>query len=198
MSQPSCSAKYVQVSVVALTDLLSNLWLQAMSKYKNNFRQCIPYGGDDSRTPVANKYQTLPNQTICSVQRAMKIMTVIVSVLIIIPTEPRWPARDIGAQKRSMLCNNTIPQNNFSCRHLLRFQCNWSLRSGSQGRKLKVYVIRTKHNSTCILWDRTLLVVERQFSFRQMQRLLIIWFVDIVLTHAKYKQHKDCKWYGFK
>jgi hypothetical protein len=184
----------VQVSVVTLTDLLPNLWLQALSINNNTLRQCIPCRGDDSRTSVADKYQTLPTQTICSVQRAMKIMTIIVSILIIIPTEPRWPARDTGAQKRSMLCNNIFTRNIVSCRHLLRFQCKWNLRSGCQGRKVKVYVIRTKHNPTCVLRDLKLWVVEFQSSFRQMLRLLITWFVDIVLTHAKYKQHKDCKW----
>jgi len=168
MSQTSYSAKYVQVSVVALTDLLSNLWLQAMSKYRNNLRQCIPCGADHPRTSIADKYQTLPNKTICSVQRAINIMTVVVSILIIIPTEPRWPARDIGAQKRSTLCKNIIPRNNVSCRHLLRFQCNWNLRLGRQGRKVKVYAMRTMHNSTCILWDRKLCVLELQTSFRQM------------------------------
>jgi len=152
MSLSSCSAKDVQVSVVTLTDLLPNLWTQPLSINNNNLRQCIPCLGNDSRTSVADKYQTLPTQTFCSVQRAMKIMTVIASILIILPTEPRGPARDTGAQKRSTLCNNIIPRNNVSCRHLLRFQCNWSLRSGCQGRKVKVYVIRTKHNPPCILW----------------------------------------------
>ena len=194
MSLSSCSAKDVQVSVVTLTDLLPNLWTQPLSINNNNLRQCIPCLGNDSRTSVADKYQTLPTQTFCSVQRAMKIMTVIASILIILPTEPRGPARDTGAQKRSTLCNNIIPRNNVSCRHLLRFQCNWSLRSGCQGRKVKVYVIRTKHNPPCILWYRKLWVVEFQSSFRQLWRLLITWFVYIVLTQAKYKQQTDCKW----
>jgi len=104
----------------------------------------------------------------------------------IIPTEPRWPARDTGAQKRSTLCNNIIPRKNVSCQHLLRFQCNWILSLGCQGRKVKVYVIRTKHNPPRILWDRKLWVVEFQSSFRQMWRLLLTSFVYIVLTHAKY------------
>jgi hypothetical protein len=43
--------------------------------------------GGDSRTLGACKYQALPTYTICSVQHAIKIMTVIVSNLIIIPTE---------------------------------------------------------------------------------------------------------------
>jgi len=116
----------------------------------------------------------------------------------IIPTESRWPARDTGAQKRSTLCNNIIPRNNVSCLHLLRFQCNWSLRSGCQGQKMKVYVIRTKHNPPCILWVRKLWVVEFQSSFRQMWRLLLTSFVYIVLPHAPYKQQKDCTWYGRK
>ena len=40
----------------------------------------------------------------------MKIMTVIVSNLIIIPTVPSDRERDTGAQKRSVLCKNIIPQ----------------------------------------------------------------------------------------
>jgi len=166
----------VRVSVVNLTDLLSNLWLEAISINNKNLRQCIPCCGNDSRNSVAEKYQTLPTQTICSVKRAMEIMTVVVRIPIISSTEPRWPARDTGVQKRSMLCNNIIKRNKVSCRHLLRFQCNWSLRSGCQGQKVKVYVIRTKHNPPCILWYRKLWVVEFQSSFRQMWRLLITWF----------------------
>jgi hypothetical protein len=158
----------VQVRVVTLTDLLPNLWLQAQSTNNNNLSQCIPCRGDDFRTSVIDKYLTLPTQTICSVQRAMKLMTIIVIILIIIPTEPRSPARDTGAQKRSFLCKNIIPRNNVLGQLLLRFRCNWSLRSGCQGRKVKVYVIRTKHNPTCILWNLKLLVVEFQSSFPQM------------------------------
>jgi len=159
MSQSSCSAKDVQVSVVTLTDLLPNLWQKALSINNNNLRQCIPCCGDDSRTSVADKYQMLLPQTICSVQRAMKIMTVIVSIIIIIPTEPRWPGQGIGAQKRSTLCNNIIPRNNVSCRHLLRFQCNWSLRSRCQGRKVKFHVMWTKYNPPCNLWEGKLWVI---------------------------------------
>jgi hypothetical protein len=55
MSQPSCSAKDVQVRVVVLTDLLPNLWLQALSTSNKNLRQCIPCCGDDPRTSVADK-----------------------------------------------------------------------------------------------------------------------------------------------
>jgi hypothetical protein len=159
MSLSSYSAKDVQVRVVTLTDLLSNLWLQAMSINNKNLRQCFPCRGDDSRISVVDNYQTLPNKRICSVQRAMKIMTVIVKVLIIIRTEPRWPALDTGDQKRSTLCNNIIPRNNVSCRHLLRFQCNWSLKSGCQGRKVKFHVIWTKYIPPCILWQCKLWVI---------------------------------------
>ena len=184
----------MQVRVVALTDLLSNTWLQALSISNKNFRQYIPCRGEDSRTSVAGKYQTLLTQTICSVQRAMKIMTVIVSILIIIPTEPRWQAQDTCVQKRSTLCNNIIPRNNVSCRHLLRFQCKLSLGLRRQGQKVKVYVIRTNHNPPCILWDRKLWVVEFQSSFRQMWRLLTTRKVYITLPHAPYRQQKVCKW----
>jgi hypothetical protein len=91
MSHSSCSAKDVQVSVVALTDLLPNLWLETLSTNNKNLKQCIPFRGDNSRTLVVGTYQALPTQTICSFQRAMKIMTIIVSILIIIPSERRWP-----------------------------------------------------------------------------------------------------------
>ena len=121
MSLSSCSAKDVQVSVVTLTDLLPNLWTQPLSINNNNLRQCIPCLGNDSRTSVAEKYQTWPTQTICSVERAMK-MTVLVRIRIINSTEPRWPARDTVVQKRSMLRNNIVKRNNVSCRPLLRFQ----------------------------------------------------------------------------
>jgi len=109
MSQYSWSAKDVQVRDVACTDLLPNLWLEALSTNNKNLRHCITCLGDDFRTSVAGTYQKLPTQTTCSVQRPMKIITIIVSILIIIPTEPRWPARDTVAQKRSMLCKNIIP-----------------------------------------------------------------------------------------
>jgi hypothetical protein len=189
MSQTSWSAKDAQVRVVALTDLLSKTWLSG-TKYE----QWIRCRGDDSRTSVADKYHTLPKQKICSVQRKMKIMTIIVNTLIIIPTRPRWPARDIGAQKRTMLCNNIIPRNNVSCRHLLRFQCNWSLRSGCQGWKVKVYVRRTKHNPPCILWDGKLWVVQLQSSFRERWRLLTTRKVYIALPQAPHGQQKVCEW----
>jgi len=182
ISPSSSSAKDVQVILVTLTDLPPNFWTQPLSINNNKLRQYIPCRGDDSRTSAADKYQTLPTQTICSVQRAMKIMTVVVSILITIPREPRWPAQDTGAQKRSMLCYNIIPRNNVSCRNLLRFQWNWSLRSGCQGRKVKVDVIRTKYNPRCILWDRKLWVVEFQSSFRQMWRLFIIIIMIIYLS----------------
>ena len=81
---------------------------------------------------------------------------------------------------------------------LLKFQCNWSLRLGCQGRNVKVYVIRTNHNPPFTVPDSKLWVVEVQYSFQQMWRLLITWFVDIILLHAKYKQLKDCKWWGYK
>jgi hypothetical protein len=139
----------MQLSVVTLTDLLLNLWLRTIGLNNKNLMQCIPCRGHNYRNSVANKYQTLPTQTICSVQRTMKIITVIVIILIIIPTEPRWPARDTGAQKRSTLCNNIIPQNNISCRPQLRFQINWRLRLGCQGRVVKIYVIRIKQNPPC-------------------------------------------------
>jgi hypothetical protein len=89
ISLSTCSARDVQVSVVALTDLLPNLWLQALSINNKNLRQCIPCRGDDSTTSVAGTYQTLPTQTICSVQGAVKKITVI--ILISIPIESRWP-----------------------------------------------------------------------------------------------------------
>ena len=56
MSQSSCSTKDVHVSVVACTDLLPNLWLEALSTNKKNLRQCTPCRGDDSRTSVAGTY----------------------------------------------------------------------------------------------------------------------------------------------
>jgi hypothetical protein len=100
MSQSSFPAKDVQVRVVTLTVLLSNTWLQAISINSKNFRQCIPCRGNDSRNSVADKYQKLPTQTIFSVQRAMKVMTTIVSILIIKLTETRWPPRG------KILCNS--------------------------------------------------------------------------------------------
>jgi hypothetical protein len=110
MSQSSCSAKDVQVSLVALTDLLPNLWREALSTHNKNLRQCIPCRGDDSTTSVAGTYQTLPTETICSVQRAMKIMTNIVSILIKYRPKQGDRARDTDAQKHSILCKNKIPQ----------------------------------------------------------------------------------------
>ena len=91
MGQSACSATDVQVNVVALTDLLPNFWLQALSTDNKNLRQCTPCRGDDFKLSVANTYKLLPIQAICSVQRALKIMTVIVSIPISIPTEPKWP-----------------------------------------------------------------------------------------------------------
>ena len=40
MSQSSCSAKEVQVSVVACTDLLPILWLEVLSTNNTNLKQC--------------------------------------------------------------------------------------------------------------------------------------------------------------
>ena len=91
MGQTSCSATDVQVSVVALTDLLANLWLQTLSTDNKNLRQWIPCRVDDSTISVVGTYKMLPTQTICSVQRAVKIMTVIVIILISIPFESKWP-----------------------------------------------------------------------------------------------------------
>ena len=62
MGQSSCSARDVQVRVVALNDLLANLWLQALSKDKKDLRQWIPCRGDYSTTSVAGTYQILPTQ----------------------------------------------------------------------------------------------------------------------------------------
>jgi len=104
MSQSSCSAKDVQVSVVALTDLLPNLWLQALSINNKNLKQCIPCRGDDSRTSVADKYQMLPTQTICSVQRTMKIMTVIVSIIGVKPAKTDLSCTLTSLELRYVFC----------------------------------------------------------------------------------------------
>jgi len=60
MCQSSCSATDVQVSVVALTGLLPNLWLQALCTNNTKLRQWIPCRGSDSRTSVSGTYQTVP------------------------------------------------------------------------------------------------------------------------------------------
>jgi len=72
MSLSTYSVGDLQVRVVALTDLLPNLWLQALSIKNKNLRQWIPCRGNDYTTTVAGTYQTLPTQTISSVQRAVK------------------------------------------------------------------------------------------------------------------------------
>ena len=184
----------MQVCIVGLTDPLPNLWLEARSTNSKNLRQCIPCRGENYRTSVAGKYRTLLTQTICSVLRAVKIVTVIVSILIILPKEPRWTAQDNGAQKRSMLCNNIIPHNYVTCRPLMTFQCNWRLRLGSQGRKVNVYEIRAKHNIPCFRWNLKLCVVEYQSGFWLIWSLLITWYIYIMLPQAKYQRQKDCKW----
>jgi len=75
MGQSSCSARDVQVSVEALTDLLANLWLQALSTDNKKLRQWIPCRGDDYTTSVAGTYKILPTQTIFSMQRTVKIVS---------------------------------------------------------------------------------------------------------------------------
>jgi hypothetical protein len=114
----------VHVSVGAVTDLLPNVWLEALSINQKNLRQCIPCHGGDFRTLGADNYQALPTHTICSVQHETKIMTVIVIILVIIPIETSWikaawAGRDIGAQKRNMLYKNIITRDDVSCAPLL-------------------------------------------------------------------------------
>jgi hypothetical protein len=72
LSQSSCSTKVVQVSVVACTDLLPNLWLEALSTNNKNLRQCIPCRGDHPRTSVAGTYQALPTQKIIKCNGELK------------------------------------------------------------------------------------------------------------------------------
>jgi len=154
----------VQVTVVTLTDLLPNHWLQALSTDNKNLSECIPFRGDDSKTGWAPGLVWTGGKS---------------------RPRPDWildrPAHSESLYQlsyQSHKCKNIIQRNNVSCWTLLRFQCNWNLRLGCQRRKVKGHLTWTKFNPPSILWDRKLWVVELHCSFRQTWKLVITWHVN--------------------